>query len=319
MKTSHLFGDGGLPALVAPAAGEATGLDALLAWADRERDWLDARLHGEGAVLFRGFEVSGAEAFEHFCTHFGSRLQRYVGGNTPRSRVTGAVYTSTEYPSHLEIPLHNEMSYADRWPARLFFFCDRPATEGGETPLADGRRMLEELPGDVAERFDEKQVRYLQNLHDGSGFGMGKSWQEAFETEDRDAVEAHCDDHGIDWTWVEGGLRLVQVRQGLATHPATGERVWFNQADQWHVSVHGARRAATLLARLGREGLPRHATFGDGSPISEQDLQAVRDAQRRVEVTFPWQSDDLLVLDNVLTAHARRPFNGPRRILAGLA
>jgi alpha-ketoglutarate-dependent taurine dioxygenase len=35
-----------------------------------------------------------------------------------------------------------------------------------------------------------------------------------------------------------------------------------------------------------------------------------------VETTLiKWQAGDILVLDNVLTAHGQRPFTGPRSIL----
>lgn len=36
-------------------------------------------------------------------------------------------------------------------------------------------------------------------------------------------------------------------------------------------------------------------------------------------VLFKWQRGDILVLDNVLTAHGRRPFVGPREILLAMA
>ena len=44
----------------------------------------------------------------------------------------------------------------------------------------------------------------------------------------------------------------------------------------------------------------------------------MRGAYRQVEVKFPWVPGDLLVLDNVLVAHGRKPFKGERTILAAL-
>jgi alpha-ketoglutarate-dependent taurine dioxygenase len=32
-----------------------------------------------------------------------------------------------------------------------------------------------------------------------------------------------------------------------------------------------------------------------------------------------WQPDDLLLVDNVRTAHGREPFDGPRDIVVGMA
>ena len=82
------------------------------------------------------------------------------------SRVADGVYTSTEFPPHLEIGLHNELSYATWWPERLLFFCRVPATAGGETHIADGRRVLAEINEAVRKRFADKGVTYLQHLRD---------------------------------------------------------------------------------------------------------------------------------------------------------
>lgn len=37
------------------------------------------------------------------------------------------------------------------------------------------------------------------------------------------------------------------------------------------------------------------------------------------KVVFPWQTGDVLMLDNMLTAHAREPFQGPRKVVVAMA
>ena len=54
------------------------------------------------------------------------------------------------------------------------------------------------------------------------------------------------------------------------------------------------------------------------SLIPEADLDAVRAAIRAEMILFDWQRGDLLVVDNYLMAHGRRPYRGRRRILASL-
>ncbi len=76
---------------------------------------------------------------------------------------------------------------------------------------------------------------------------------------------------------------------------------------------------SALLAAVGEENLPRNAYFGDGSPIPDADLDAVRAAYAAETIAFPWQAGDILVLDNVLAAHGRRPFQGTRKIVVGMA
>ncbi|MEV1053678.1 TauD/TfdA family dioxygenase, partial [Streptomyces sp. NPDC049887] len=33
----------------------------------------------------------------------------------------------------------------------------------------------------------------------------------------------------------------------------------------------------------------------------------------------PWQPGDLMLVDNIRTAHSREPYDGPREILVGMA
>jgi alpha-ketoglutarate-dependent taurine dioxygenase len=95
--------------------------------------------------------------------------------------------------------------------------------------------------------------------------------------------------------------------------------VWFNQAHLFHVSSLETTVRETLMSLAGEEELPRNAYYGDGTPIEPSVLDHIREVYRQEEVVFPWQEGDVLMLDNMLTAHGRRPFSGPRKILVGMA
>jgi alpha-ketoglutarate-dependent taurine dioxygenase len=317
MKTDLLNEADELPLVVMPSSAGETGLDSLLQWSVEQRDWIERQLLHYGAILLRGFDVHTAVDFERFCNSFDQHLLNYVGGDSPRQAVTGKVYTSTEYPAELEIPLHNELSYRQLWPRKLFCFCQQPAQHGGETNIADSRKILAKIDPVVSQRFATKQVAYIQNLHDGWGFG--KSWQQTFETDDRASVEAYCRRNNIEFRWSESGLWTRSVCPGVIDHPQTGETVWFNQANLWHVSSRGYDYQQKLLKIFGEDALPSHATYGDGSPISGDELDDIRHACRASEVVYLWQQGDLLILDNVLAAHGRKAYSGPRRILVAMA
>jgi alpha-ketoglutarate-dependent taurine dioxygenase len=309
VRARLLSPDQPLPLVIEPAVDD---LDPI-SWAGENLGFLETKLAQHGGILFRGFALADTGQFERFALSIVPRLVRYVEGSSPRLSLGGNLYTSTEYPPEYFISMHSELSYAHQWPSRIFFYCDVAPATGGETPVADNRKMLDLLPPDLVERFAERGVRYTRNLH--GGLGAGLSWQTVFETEDRARVESYCREGEIDFRWKDdGGLWTSQKRPAVIRHPGTGERLWFNQADQWHPSNHDPATAAGLLATFGEAGLPIHATYADGSPIAIADLEEVRAAYRRVRIQFPWQKGDALLLDNMLVAHGRAPFAGPRRI-----
>jgi alpha-ketoglutarate-dependent taurine dioxygenase len=282
------------------------------------RPRIDDVLHTCGAALLRGLGIGTPEQFHAVVREFGEPLGSYRGGNTPRTLVTDGVFTSTEYPPEYDISLHNELSYAARWPDRLYFCCLVPAETGGATPVCDGRALLADLDPAVRERFNTRGVTYRQYLH--GGFGLGKSWQQTFQTDDRAEAESFLRDADIDFEWTDDdGLRTAQHRPATREHPVTGQTVWFNQADQWHPSTLPPAEAESLLALIQAGEEPPHlATYGDGEQLSTADLDQVRLAAKKHELSFQWQRGDLLIVDNMLMLHGRHPYTGPRRILVSM-
>ena len=310
VKTSQLHSDNPLPLVVQPNVSDLEPIS----WARENLEFIEEKLLRHGGILFRDFNLETVEKFEQFVTVVTPDLVNYIEGSSPRIMVGEKVYTSTEYPADQLVSMHSELSYAHRWPTKIFFYCVTEPAKGGETPIADNRRVLQELDSDLVERFANKKVRYMRNLHGGRGAGL--AWQTVFETSDRETVEAYCREGNIDFEWNEnGGLKTSQVRPSVIEHPKTGERIWFNQVDQWHPSNLGEEMAKNLVKTTREEDLPIHACHGDGSPLDVGDLDEVREIYRRVWVRFPWHQGDALILDNMLTAHGRMPFEGPRKVV----
>ncbi len=308
-----------LPAVVEECVAAVDGPARFLEMYRRREDQIEEQLLVQGAILFRGFSIDQDGSFERLMRSLPGRLLDYVDGNSPRKMLAQGVYTSTEYPSQYFISLHNELSYAAAWPTRLYFCCVVEPQDGGETPLADSRRILARLDQGLVETFVTKKVKYIRNLHGGRGFGP--SWQTTFATGDRQAVERLCRDTGSELEWNgDGSLTLSSVRPAIAAHPKTGELVWFNQADQFHPSTHPKQiYDAMMLLYEGRENrLPQYVRFGDDSPIPREMLDAVRAAVKAETHTFRWRKGDLLMLDNMLISHGRAPFKGPRKILVSM-
>jgi alpha-ketoglutarate-dependent taurine dioxygenase len=281
------------------------------------REMIERQLYACGGILFRDFHLDGVEAFRSFAASFGHPLLSYEFGSTPRSQVSSGVYTSTEYPPHQSIPLHNEQAYTRDWPMKIWFYCQQPALQGGETPIADSRLIYQDMPAGIRARFAEKGVMYVRNY----GSGLDVDWRQVFGTDSKAEVEAYCAAHAIVCEWKDGDeLRTRQVCQGTAVHPVTGESVWFNQAHLFHVSSLAPDVRESLLDIVGDPiELPRNAFFGDGSPIDDETLTTVRGVLDRHKIVFPWHAGDVVMLDNMLAAHAREPFKGPRRVIVAMA
>ncbi|MEU6077198.1 TauD/TfdA family dioxygenase [Micromonospora sp. NPDC047074] len=272
-------------------------------------------LTAEKALVFRGFGVR-PETLDPVMDLLLPRRLAYVHGNSPRTKVGRNVYTSTEYPSRYTISMHNELSYAAQWPARLLFFCQIAAETGGATPVVDAELWLNSLDPQLRADF-AGGLRYQQNLHDG--MGLGKSWRETFETDSRDEVEEFLAGAGATWEWTADGLRVVQLRASTLRHPVTGAEVWFNQADQWHPAGLDDDIAKVMTQVMGPDELPQSVTFADGSPIPDEYVTQIRDRGLEAAIDVDWRVGDLLLIDNVLTAHGRRPYTGDRRVLVAMS
>ncbi|MBD1938353.1 TauD/TfdA family dioxygenase [Microcoleus sp. FACHB-68] len=312
IKTSYVQQDSLLPLVVQPAVDELN----LTAWAHNNRQFIQNHLWKHGGILFRDFKVDGVTEFERFIQAVAGELLEYSFRSTPRSKVNGNIYTSTEYPATQFIPLHNEMAYSRNWPLKIAFFCVKKAEQGGETPIADSRKVFERIKPEIREKFMQKKVMYVRNY----GGGIDLPWQNVFNTDSKPEVEKYCVKAGIEFEWKENDrLRTRQICQAVAKHPNTNEMVWFNQAHLFHISNLEPTVCQELLATFKAEDLPRNAYYGDGSTIEDDVLEAIRQVYQQETIIFPWQEGDVLLLDNMLATHGRTPFSGSRQVVVGMA
>ncbi len=74
-----------------------------------------------------------------------------------------------------------------------------------------------------------------------------------------------------------------------------------------------------LVDVYGEDGLPFNTRFGNGDPIGADVVQLINDVYEAHTVRERWEAGDVLLVDNVRTAHAREPFEGPREVMVSLA
>lgn len=308
---TSLLDDHPLPLLIASQEGQSihTLSESLRTLA------IDA-LSTTGGVLLRNFKVPTPLDFKRFAASFGMPLGTYEFGSTPRSKVFAGVYSSTEYPAHQSIPLHNEQSYTRQWPSRIWFHCMTPSQTGGETPIADSRQVYQAIDPAIREEFIAKGLLYVRNYSSA----LDLPWQQVFNTDERSKVEQYCQSQGIEWSWSDDGeLSTRQLCQAAIRHPVSQEWVWFNQAHLFHISAMEQNLRQALIDAVGEAQLPRNVYFGDGTPIPDATLDAIRAVYTQTCVAFPWQAGDVLMLDNLLVAHGRNPFSGDRKVIVAMA
>jgi alpha-ketoglutarate-dependent taurine dioxygenase len=287
----------------------------LVHWLASHRDTVSSHLKQHGGVMFRGFGLRGQDDLTACVDALGIAPMHYIEGATPRKQLGEHVYTSTEFPPEHAIALHNELSYVTTWPMRILFLCLTPAAGGGETPVADMRKVHARIPAEIRALFEQRGWMLSRNYRDG----FGLTWQTAFRTSSPAEVEDYCAKHRMALEWQDGGrLHTTQVRPATATHPVTGETIWFNHVAFWHSSSLPPDVRRNLLNEYGDHGVPYNTFFGDGSPIDDDIVEQIRQAIDAETVAHPWRSGDLLLLDNMLAAHGRNPFRGERRVLVSM-
>jgi len=310
VKTDYLQSGQTLPLVVRPNIDGAEPI----AWAKSNYEFIERELLKHGAILFRGFVVDSASEFERFALAICPELFGEYG-DLPREGFSGKVYGSTPYPADQSILFHNESSHLPCWPLKQWFCCLQAAESGGETPIVDCRQVYQRLDPKIRERFREKGVMYVRNFTNG----LGVSWQEFFKTTEKLVVEEYCRQVGTKFEWKgDNGLRTRQVCPAVAQHPKTGEVVWFNQVQHWHLACLDRATRESLLRLFEEVELPRNCYYGDGSPIEESVMEEIGNIYWQEAVSFPWQKGDILMIDNMLVAHGRKPYRGTRKIVVAM-
>ena len=305
---SYFDSDTRSPLIIKPAVD---GL-ILSGWAADNKSYIENKLLTHGGILFRGFNLSSPESFQEVSNALSPRQMIYTNRSSPRSKVAANLYTSTDHPADQVIHMHNELSYSHTWPMQILFFCYLPSPVRGETPIADSRRVLAGLSPETAEKFRARGVKYVRNMVQG----IGLSWQDVYQTTDPSVVEDYCIQNNIDFEWISNEhLRISWNRPAILKHPVSGEETWFNHG--YFYSPFNLE--ATLYEVLNKEGnLPFCTYYGDGTSIEQSVVREIHAVYERTKVVFPWIKGDLLLLDNMLMAHGRNPFEGDRKILVAM-
>jgi alpha-ketoglutarate-dependent taurine dioxygenase len=292
-----------------------TPLDAPT-WAGEYREALRAQVTEHGVLLVRGLQLREPDQVDSVFARLAGELMTERESFAPRQSHGRGLYSSTAWPVNQPMCMHHELSYALDVPGLMLFACLTAPAEGGATALADAEQVLQALPAALTERFEREGWLLTRSYNDE----IGASLAESFGTDDRGAVEDYCRGHAIDFTWrPDGSLHTRQRRAAVVRHPDTGRRCWFNQIaflNEWTLAPEVREY---LVDEYGEDGLPFNTRFGDGTPIGEDVVQLINATYEEHTRREPWQAGDLMLVDNIRTAHSREAYTGERQVLVAMA
>jgi alpha-ketoglutarate-dependent taurine dioxygenase len=298
--------------LILPAdpAGGAPG------WAAEHRDELRAIVADQGWVRVRGLGLGDASDAGAVFARLADGLMTETEAFAPRRAYSHGVYSSSTWPPNQPMCMHHELSYRLEFPGLMMFACLGAPADGGATAVADSEAVLAGLPTELVERFEREGWLLTRSYNED----IGASWPDAFGTADRGAVERYCRANAIELEWqADGGLRTRQRRSAVVRHPLTGRRCWFNQIAFLNEWTMAPEVREYLVEVYGADGLPFNTRFGGGDPIGEDMVELLNGVYDANTAREPWRAGDLLLVDNVRTAHSREPFDGAREVLVAMA
>ncbi|MBN6050710.1 TauD/TfdA family dioxygenase, partial [Nonomuraea sp. RK-328] len=264
-----------------------------------------------GAVLIRGLPLHGPADLAEARQALGMSAFTPTEAFAPRRDFGNGVFAPIQWPDDRLLCPFQEGAYSTAPPSVVLTACVTPPETGGEAHLADTRLLTDHLPEGLADRVRKDGWTMTRVFHDGFGI----SWADAFSVADRGELEDLLAKEGIGYQWLpSGSLHTVRRRPGVTRHPVTGEECWFNQLAFLNASSMEQRERAILTEAFG-DDLPMNTAFGDGTPLSETDLNTIQHAYDEVTLSVDWQSGDLLVIDNIMTAQGRAPFSGTAEFL----
>ncbi|MCB4434889.1 TauD/TfdA family dioxygenase [Alteromonas sp. McT4-15] len=309
VATQHHYNDDVFPQIVVNNGHCKTVADTV-AFVNANQTELEGKLAKAGALLFRGFPIDSAEAFDVFSAGFGYPNFTYQESlsNAVRINFTERVFTANEAPKDVEIFLHHEMAQTPISPSKLFFFCQSAAEQGGATPLCRSDKLFEALKAEnpsLASDFKEKGLKYTTTMPaaNDANSGQGRSWKSTLSVETLEEAEAKLQELGYSWQWLEdGSLRAVTPVLPAVIELDDGAEVFYNQLIAAYMGWKGVR-----------ENPSSAITFGDGSAIPKDGLERVSELAEDFTFDLEWQDGDVAIVDNYRAMHGRRPYSGERK------
>ncbi|KGP63942.1 regulatory protein [Legionella norrlandica] len=291
-------------------------------------------LNKHGAIIFRGFacqdEVYFSKAIE-LCA-LGKRCST-SDYDLPRTVLGNEIYTSSDLPAHIPLPLHHEKPRSKNPPNHIYFCCVTPPQEGGGTIFANAEKIWADIPQSIQDKMAQYGVLYKQFFHGQSiryhllkkilGNHCARSWSEYFDTEDKIQIEQNLIKKQVKWKWINHSNDLIILNNlpGALKHPLTNKTVWFNSSAYLNYysnlnygELKNLRSFKYWASRylILRDMLPLVCHYGHGQAFSSKEISEINQVIQHHTCVFHWQKGDFMIVDNFTFMHGKQPHIGDR-------
>lgn len=290
--------------------------DEFTHWVSANRAEMLELATSHGAVAFRGFPTPNVEDFDAFIQALEIENFPYAKSlsNAVRINRTPRVFSANEAPPDVRIFFHHEMAQTPLYPRYIMFYCEIAPESGGATPLCRSDVLFAELERrcpEFASNCERLGLRYTNVMPgiDDPNSGMGRSWHSTLGVETKEDAEARLAGLGYSFEWLaDDCLKATTPQLPAVMEVSPGQKTFFNQLIAAYCGWKDERNDPSDAIR-----------YGDGSKLDADAVNIAVELAEELAYDHAWQAGDIVLLDNAVAMHARRPFQGTRKVLASLA
>jgi alpha-ketoglutarate-dependent taurine dioxygenase len=291
-------------------------LERAVAWVEAKGETLLQEATKNGAVLLRGFPLKTPEDFDAMIRALDLPNFPYQESlsNAVRVNSTERVFSANEAPPEVQIFFHHEMAQTPLYPKWIMFFCEIAPPVGGATPICRSdvlyQRLAEQCPKFIAD-CETKGLQYTNVMpgENDARSGMGRSWRSTLGVETKQQAESRLAALNYSFRWLDGDcLRATTPPLPAVMEVSPGRKTFFNQLIAAYSGWKDSRNDPSDAIR-----------HGDGSKLDADAVAKAIELAGQLTFDVQWQPGDAVVVDNRIAMHARRPFEGRRKVLASLA
>jgi alpha-ketoglutarate-dependent taurine dioxygenase len=327
----------------------------LRSWIKKSQKFIKENMDLYGGIYFKDFDINSAADFESLALEIDPNLNEThpfnCSNRTWHTQFTCETASPCIKQSLTPKGLHNEDSYVSYVPKIVMFFPLEAAVEGGETLVADCRKVYQKLPKKLQEKLLGKTMINKLIMHDDillvnnqipKSFEAIKQLGEQQNSKETLRISENLSEFSFE----------IPV---IIKHESSKDPIWFNLLhiapylgynvliDTWCAYKHkgGLLNKIKAISIIGVTFLkdikflikslmnksPENQKFlsevgnyyiSDGSKISFLDRICINLAIWKSTSILPLNAGDMVALDNRLVSHGRMPFKGRRTFLTAM-